>query len=577
MSDGNTINIQVEGDENVSKTFAKVQGSAKETERVIVDSTASSSDAFDTATRRSGAFGKALDMTAGAGDALGQGMDQLGSGIQAVTDLQTLGARKSDEHKRALVELEQATNDAEQADIDLSQAMNDADQATVDLRQSTNDLKQAQIDGKQATLDVAQAEIDKKQAVQDAAQAQEDYNTAVKEHGARSKEAQQATIDLQQAQQDLKQANLDSEQATADAAQAEIDAAQATTDNKQATIDQRQAKADQTQATIDAKNAQLDYNEAQRNLQSMAGPLGEFTSYMTALSPVIMGVVGAIDLMKVAQAALTAETVTSTAAQVGSRIAIIASAVATGVATAATIAWDVALTIATAPITLIIVAVALLVGGIIYLATQTQFFQKTWDAIWGAIGDPVKKAGKWISEQWDKDTKAWSDMFHRVINTVTGMPGQIADGLRKAGSFISAPFRAEFNAIAWAWNSTVGRLHFTLPSWIPGLGGSGFSMPTIPKLDVGGDVMRTGAAIVHSGERVSTAKQTSTMDAFIAAASQLLTGSGSLTSGGGNRLTVELRPSPGFDSELLRVLLSMISVAVAQTGGNFDDMIRTTQ
>jgi hypothetical protein len=36
-----------------------------------------------------------------------------------------------------------------------------------------------------------------------------------------------------------------------------------------------------------------------------------------------------------------------------------------------------------------------------------------------------------------------------------------------------------FKGIAAAWNNTVGRLSFTLPSWIPGLGGKSFSMPKI--------------------------------------------------------------------------------------------------
>jgi hypothetical protein len=38
---------------------------------------------------------------------------------------------------------------------------------------------------------------------------------------------------------------------------------------------------------------------------------------------------------------------------------------------------------------------------------------------------------------------------------------------------------AVFKGIAAAWNNTVGRLSFTLPSWIPGLGGKSFSMPKI--------------------------------------------------------------------------------------------------
>jgi hypothetical protein len=55
-----------------------------------------------------------------------------------------------------------------------------------------------------------------------------------------------------------------------------------------------------------------------------------------------------------------------------------------------------------------------------------------------------------------------------------------------------------FNGIASAWNNTVGRISFKAPSWVPGFGGKGFSVPNIPMLAQGGIV--TGPTLAMIGE-----------------------------------------------------------------------------
>jgi phage-related minor tail protein len=58
--------------------------------------------------------------------------------------------------------------------------------------------------------------------------------------------------------------------------------------------------------------------------------------------------------------------------------------------------------------------------------------------------------------------------------------------------------KAVFNGIATAWNNTVGKLKFTVPGWVPGIGGKGFDMPDIPMLANGGIV--TGPTLALIGE-----------------------------------------------------------------------------
>lgn len=56
-----------------------------------------------------------------------------------------------------------------------------------------------------------------------------------------------------------------------------------------------------------------------------------------------------------------------------------------------------------------------------------------------------------------------------------------------------------FNAIASVWNNTFGKLSFSIPSWVPGIGGKGFSVPEIPMMANGGIV--TGPTLAMIGEK----------------------------------------------------------------------------
>ena len=42
----------------------------------------------------------------------------------------------------------------------------------------------------------------------------------------------------------------------------------------------------------------------------------------------------------------------------------------------------------------------------------------------------------------------------------------------------------------------INKLSFTVPDWVPGLGGAGINIPYIPLLAKGGDIVRSGSAIV---------------------------------------------------------------------------------
>ena len=59
-----------------------------------------------------------------------------------------------------------------------------------------------------------------------------------------------------------------------------------------------------------------------------------------------------------------------------------------------------------------------------------------------------------------------------------------------------AVFKTVFNGIAKLWNNSVGKISFTLPKWVPGIGGKGFDMPNIPMLAQGGIVTSPTLAMI---------------------------------------------------------------------------------
>lgn len=268
---------------------------------------------------------------------------------------------------------------------------------------------------------------------------------------------------------------------------------QALLDVEQAQLDYDAAVKEFGAASLEARQAQLALNAA----QEAAKPPTEIQKWgenLELVSPLIMAAVGATDLLMLANTALSASAVKNIAVMTGQKIAMIAGAVATGVATAATWAFNAAMLVATSPITLVVIAIAALIAFIIYLATQTTFFQDLWKVVW----TNVKKFFITACE----GMKIAAGV---VVDFITKIPERIKIGFLRLAEIITSPFRFAFNSIARLWNNTLGKLSFSIPSWVPGIGGNGFSMPKIPMLQKGGEILRTGLVLAHQGERIQPA------------------------------------------------------------------------
>jgi hypothetical protein len=126
--------------------------------------------------------------------------------------------------------------------------------------------------------------------------------------------------------------------------------------------------------------------------------------------------------------------------------------------TAAVVALNIAMSLN--PVSLIVIGLGLLVAGLAAAYLRFEAFRKVVDLVFGAIKFGV--------------TEIAIPYIKLLVNVWKGV----------------------FNSIAAIWNNTLGKISFTVPGWIPKIGGEGFSFPKIPMLAEGGIVSSPTLAII---------------------------------------------------------------------------------
>jgi phage-related protein len=125
--------------------------------------------------------------------------------------------------------------------------------------------------------------------------------------------------------------------------------------------------------------------------------------------------------------------------------------------TAAVVALNIAMSLN--PISLIVIGIGLLIAGLAAAYVRFEGFRNLVDTIFRGI-----KTG-----------------FNIVVDYL---------------QFVAGIYKGIFNGIAKAWNNTIGKLSFEIPSWVPKIGGKGFSVPKIPMLAQGGIVNQATLAVI---------------------------------------------------------------------------------
>jgi hypothetical protein len=93
--------------------------------------------------------------------------------------------------------------------------------------------------------------------------------------------------------------------------------------------------------------------------------------------------------------------------------------------------------------------------------------------------------------------------FETFRNVVDGVFKFIKTAIKVSIDFITnyvqtilGVYKSIFNMIAKLWNNTIGKLSFSVPDWVPGIGGKGFDVPDIPMLAQGGIVNSPTLALI---------------------------------------------------------------------------------
>ena len=160
------------------------------------------------------------------------------------------------------------------------------------------------------------------------------------------------------------------------------------------------------------------------------------------------------------------------AAALGTRIELMAQSAASGIATAAQWLFNAAMD--ANPVMIVVLAIAALVAGIIYLATQTQVFQTLWagftsfmSAAFNAVQTAALAVFHWIQANWPLlvgvlfgpfglAVAIIATHFDRILSLARSVISAIGSAFSGVLNLITAPFRLAVSGVETAISGIVG-------------------------------------------------------------------------------------------------------------------------
>lgn len=200
----------------------------------------------------------------------------------------------------------------------------------------------------------------------------------------------------------------------------------------------------------------------------------------------------------------------------GMEIGTIASSVAQKTAAVASKVWAAGQWLLNAaltanPIGLVVVAIAALVAIVILAWKHSETFRRIVIGAWTGIKAAALAVGSWFKNTLWPWIKGVADGIGNAFGKVPGLLKSAFSGLF---NILTWPFRTAMNFIVDIWNNTIGRLSWTVPGWVPVIGGNTISVPKLPHFHTGIDRVpgppgSEMLAVLQAGERVTPASQNS--------------------------------------------------------------------
>ena len=223
----------------------------------------------------------------------------------------------------------------------------------------------------------------------------------------------------------------------------------------------------------------------------------------------------------------------------------VAQNVWSGIVTAIEFAWSVIQTIWDG----IQIAITILVA-------YYQFLWNVVQTVWSAITGAISAAWGFISGVFENIKNGIATVWG-FFQTAKDIIGSVFNNIADA---ISGPFRTAFNFISDAWNNTVGKLSWSVPGWVPIIGGNTISAPKLPRFASGG-IFNTamgggsGLAVLHDNEMILNAQQ------------QKALFSGKGLGGGGSVININVEVGPTADKAAIgQTIVEAISAYERRAG-----------
>jgi hypothetical protein len=158
-----------------------------------------------------------------------------------------------------------------------------------------------------------------------------------------------------------------------------------------------------------------------------------------------------------------------------------------------------------------------------------------------------------------------------IFQLLTGNTEGAADSMKKSFSAafsaiknviksIVSPFVGVLNAISDAWNNTVGKFNFKVPSWVPIIGGKTFNVPNLPRINLanfaeGGTVFpQTGGVIARVAEAGRPERIEPLDPEGLSVRDRAIIDR--LSGGAGKEVVINVYPSEGMDERELAAIVS---------------------